>query len=349
MKVLINTPQITKLGGVANHYLGLQPYWKEEVRYNTIGSREKISGSVLLPYDVLKFIVKCIFSRPNLVVLNPSLNEKALKRDAFYLMISKLLGLKTLVFFHGWNAELEKSIDQNPKSFLKKYQRADGFFVLANSFSNTLKNWGITKPIYLTTTKVNDTLLDDFSISTKDYSKCDVLFLSRIEIEKGIFIALEAFEKLKKEIPMAKLTIVGDGKALEEAKQFAVKNNISGISFTGALQGKSLIEAFQNHTIYLFPTQHGEGMPTSVLEAMAFGLPIITRPVGGLNDFFKNEKMGYLIDSIQPEDFAAKLSTLLNNKSLLSEIGKQNHYYAKNHFLASIVSEKMEAIFKLNH
>ena len=45
-------------------------------------------------------------------------------------------------------------------------------------------------------------------------------------------------------------------------------------------------------------------MPTVVLEAMAFGLPILTRNVGGLVDFFKNDKMGFITDSLEPKDFS---------------------------------------------
>ena len=44
MKILINTPNIYGIGGVANHYLGLKPYWKEMVLYNSIGSKLTIFG-----------------------------------------------------------------------------------------------------------------------------------------------------------------------------------------------------------------------------------------------------------------------------------------------------------------
>lgn len=86
-------------------------------------------------------------------------------------------------------------------------------------------------------------------------------------------------------------------------------------------------------------------MPTSVLEAMAFGLPIITRPVGGLSDFFENEKMGYLVQSLNPNDFAEKIIYLFDNQDSIEEIGEYNYIYAKKHFYASNVALKMESIF----
>ena len=83
-------------------------------------------------------------------------------------------------------------------------------------------------------------------------------------------------------------------------------------------------------------------MPTSVLEAMAFGLPIISRPVGGLCDFFKNGKMGELIASHNPEEYANAVDKYFNNITLAKEISRSNHKYAKKHFLASSVAKNIE-------
>lgn len=83
-------------------------------------------------------------------------------------------------------------------------------------------------------------------------------------------------------------------------------------------------------------------MPTSVLEAMAFGLPIISRPVGGLCDFFENGKMGELIVSHNPEEYANAVDKFLNNRTLAKEISRSNHKYTKKHFLASSVAKKIE-------
>lgn len=85
-----------------------------------------------------------------------------------------------------------------------------------------------------------------------------------------------------------KLTIVED--ELFETKQYVVKNDIPDVVFTGRLNGDALIDKFKNADLYLFPSYYGKGMPTSVLEAMAFGLPIFTRNVGGLPDFLRTRR-----------------------------------------------------------
>ena len=100
-------------------------------------------------------------------------------------------------------------------------------------------------------------------------------------------------------------------------------------------------EAFRKGDLYLFPSFH-EGMPTSVLEAMAFGIPVITRPVGGLVDFFENEKMGKMVDSIKPSDFTEAIESLLTNVNLVKQISLYNYQYAQKHFLASRIALDME-------
>jgi len=345
MKVLINTPQITKLGGVANHYLGLQPYWSEDVHYNTIGSRSIFPGFLLLPSDLTKFFLKCIIMNPDIVVLNPSLGRKAIIRDSLFLQISTFLKIKSIVFFHGWEEKLANEINKNPNWFKKKYKNANAILILASDFKNQILKWGLTCPIYLTTTKVDDKLLKEFKVKEKK-STNNILFLARIIREKGIYIALDAFKEIKKKCPDAKLIVVGDGESLKDAIKKVELESIQNVEFKGKLEGDKLKCAFENADLYILPT-YGEGMPTSILEAMAFGLPVFTRPVGGLNDFFENNKMGYLIESLNPIDFAEKISDMLEHPTKMKEIGEFNHFYAKKNFMASEIALKMERFFKM--
>ena len=80
--------------------------------------------------------------------------------------------------------------------------------------------WGVKVPIYIMTTKVDDRLVDNFDIHSRSGNIRNILFLSRITIEKGIFIAIQAYRKLQKLHPQLKLTIVGEGEALKEAQVF---------------------------------------------------------------------------------------------------------------------------------
>lgn len=339
LKILFTVPSLSLIGGVANHYSGLKNYWTENVKYNIIGKRHNIKGIYWLPFDIIKFTLSLIFFSPDIVILNPSLGVSALKRDTIFLTLSRLLHRKTALFFHGFNENAVTNIDK--KRLTKTLNRNVCIFVLAKNFKKTFEMWGVKVPIYTMTTKVDDRLVDNFNIHSRTGNIQNLLFLSRITIEKGIFIAIQAYQKLQNLHPQLKLTIVGKGDALKEAENYCAKNNLQHVIFTGALQGEKLKEAFRNGDLYLFPSFH-EGMPTSVLEAMAFGIPVITRPVGGLVDFFENGKMGKMVDSMKPSDFTDAIEPLLTNANLVKQMSQYNYQYAQKHFLASRIALNME-------
>ena len=156
---------------------------------------------------------------------------------------------------------------------------------------------------------------------------------------------MDAIKILQEKDKNIKFRVAGIGGELEKARQYAIDNNIAA-DFLGNISGDTLINEFKKANLYILPS-HSEGMPTSVLEAMAFGLPVISRPVGGLCDFFENGKMGQLIDSLNPEEYAEAIENYINDKQLLKDTAESNHCYAKKHFMASRVARKIEEILGL--
>lgn len=218
--------------------------------------------------------------------------------------------------------------------------------MLCSDFKQSLEQMKLNAPIVLTSTKVSTDLLTDFNIERRNGKIQNLLFLARVERTKGIFITLDAFALLKKRCPYLKLFVCGSGGALEEAKLYVKEQCIEDVTFCGNISGKVLKERFANSDIYMLPT-HGEGMATSVLEAMAFGLPILSRPVGGVKDFFMERKMGVLTESLNPADYAAIVEEWIESPGQVKAISILNHEYAKKHFLASVVAEKYEKDIEL--
>ena len=200
-------------------------------------------------------------------------------------------------------------------------------------------------PIIVTTTKVDDRLLEGFDISERKGDVKNILFLSRVEKEKGIYETIDAFRLLQKEFADLTLTVVGQGTELAAAKQYVITNGISNVVFTGRVQGDDLVAAFKKADLYCFPS-YSEGMPTSVLEAMAFGLPVVTRRVGGLADFFEQGMMGFITDSYSPQEFANAITKLKQDSALTQKISLYNYQYAKDHFMASKVAVEFERNLK---
>ena len=195
---------------------------------------------------------------------------------------------------------------------------------------------------------MDELLVTNFSIydkiaQIKNTQTIKILFLARLEKEKGIFETIDAVASLiQKGIPVS-LSIAGDGKVLDEVKRYVRQKtqHKNLFLFLGYVKNNDKIKAFTDHHVYCLPTYYGEGLPNSILEAMAFGLPIVTRPVGGILDFFEDQKMGLLVQEKSSEDIADSLEKLIHNRHNMMKISMYNAEYAKKNFMASIVAKRL--------
>ena len=355
-KVLILIPSEKARGGITNFYQTLSTYFPPNIIFQYRGSRNfPYKKSFLREYfriinDIIKFIVLLLKKNITLVQTTTSLNPKAVKRDGVFLILAKIFNKKTIVFFRGWDLDYANSLKDN-KIFKSAYFKSDAFIVLTNKAGETLREWGYKKRIYHETTVVDDNLVKTVNENTllekyKDINgKYKILFLARIEKRKGIYELVQTLELLNKKFDNIQLTIAGDGREEKNLRKFIQKQNIHNIIFKGFVENESKINVFLENHIYVFPS-YTEGMPTSVLEAMAFGLPIITTAVGGLVDFFLNETNGFMSEvPPQPNKMAEDIIKLLKNKNLMKSISLNNYRYAQKKFLASKVVKNNEKIF----
>lgn len=287
----------------------------------------------------------------DIVHLNPSLTYRAIMRDCYFARKTYKAGIPFVVFFHGGDTDYEKRLERTNgvKRLLASFGKAQRIFVLALQFKNKLVEWGFDESkIIVETTMIEDSLMEDFEITKKlrkkGKDKIRILFLSYIVKTKGIYEAIDSFRILLNKDHNIELIIAGDGLEIKKAKSYIESNNLENIEFKGYVTGKEKKQTYFDSDVYLFPS-YTEGMPISVLEAMAFGLPVITRPVGGLKDFFEDGKMGFMTESLEPQVYADYLKELSDNVELRCNMSRYCHEYAMDRFLASRVSKRIENVY----
>ena len=358
-KILILVPGENARGGIMNYYKVLNGKFHLNVKYLYRGSRNWPNRKnifeelIRIMQDYFSFLRLIKTREFGLIQTTTSFLKFSLIRYAIFLLIAKSHNLKVIVFFHGWDDTLADKIENsNLKLAIFKwaYFKSDAIIDLANRNVNRILKWGYSKPVYLETTAVDVELLKDINETFLikkfvDHSECyNLLFLARVEIPKGIYEAIDAYKLLIDEGIKVSMTIAGDGTELRKVKTYISQNKINQINLKGYIQGDEKIETYKTADYYIFPS-YFEGMPTSVLEAMAFGLPVITRSVGGLNDFFKNEINGFITESKDPTEFANFIRKLLSNNELVKNISVNNYFYAQEHFLSDKVIKRIEKIF----
>lgn len=280
--------------------------------------------------------------------INPSLLNRSFFRDAFF--IRQLLWKKTpfVVFFHGWELDFEAEVDSKYVDFfMKTYGQAELIFVLSNDFRDKIYEWGYRGRVVVETTNADIELIDNYSYenrvevmkSTKPFK---ILFLARLIREKGAFELVKAVDILyQRGFEDIELTIAGDGEDFKELQKMV--KEIPYIHLTGDVQGEEKINLFKESHLYALPSYYGEGLPTSILEAMLFGIPVVTSQAGGLKYFFEDEKMGYLVETKNPENIADGLEKLLVNHKKMEEISKYNFIYAQEHVTNVVMAKRLHS------
>ncbi len=351
-------PAESAQGGISNYFQVLKNRFSSPVEYFERGARSwpirksKLAEIIRAWKDLQAFKQILDTGDYGLVQTSTSLGSFAVIRDGFFIYLAKLRGIKVIVFFRGWDERFESILESRYLRLFKSiFFQADAMIVLASAFKNRLRAWGYTKPVYIETTVVDDTLVSgiDQAFLEKKYTglkdEIRLLFLARVEREKGIYEAIDAFAHLSKAYPKLSLIIAGDGFELQPAQEYVKSKCIERIFFIGKVIGEAKRRAFLESHIYLFPS-YTEGLPNSVLEAMAFGLPILATRVGGLNDILQDGRTGYFIHQRDSQDIAQKIELLLNDLKLTSAIALYNHSYAINNFNVGIVVRRLEVIYQ---
>lgn len=349
MKVLINTPRLVQPGGVANMYRILRQHLEPTVEYFEVGATPNevniVDRLVRTARDYRHFHRKISSKGFTLVHLNPSLRFGSIVRDALFLLIARSSQIPVLVFFHGWNDEIfQKPRTLTSRIFQLSFKEASGIVVLAEQFRKQLYSLGFRSPVFKLTPCVDDSIFRH-SIPNREPSLTRILYLSRLDHGKGVIEAIKIFAKLKRKQSAIQLAIAGDGPLRKTAELYVEKQGISGVTFVGHIEGQEKYNLFVGSDIYLFPTFLPEGLPTTVLEAMAFGLPVVTRTVGGLNDFFEHGQMGFATDGRSIDIFVGYLEQLLSDTELRHRISRHNRQFANENFSASKVAFKLMQIY----
>ena len=173
------------------------------------------------------------------------------------------------------------------------------------------------------------------------------LLIARLLKEKGIREYVEAAKIVKKQFPSARFLLVGpsdpspDGIPLDVVKNWGSEGIIE---YRGATTD---VRPFLNDChVFVLPSYH-EGMPRTVLEAMATGRPILTTDVCGCRETVENGKNGWLVPKADSQALAERMIWFLKHPSQLAIMGNESRTLAEKRFDVELVNAKMLEILQL--
>ena len=143
---------------------------------------------------------------------------------------------------------------------------------------------------------------------------CKIAFIGRLVPKKGLDILIRALHYLKVSGIEFSLEIVGSGPLEDELKDLANQQQVIEFIHWHGVQPPESVRSILRQSSCLCapsvvaPNGDRDGIPNTVLEAMAVGLPVISTPVGGIREALSNDK-GWLIDFLSPLQLANTLTT----------------------------------------
>ena len=160
----------------------------------------------------------------------------------------------------------------------------------------------------------------------------------RLIEKKGLRVSLRAFAKFAERHPASTFTIAGEGPLRNELGQLAAELGIADkIFFPGFISQTQLRDLFYQSHIFLHPSEvsgdgNQEGVPNSMLEAMASGLPVFATEHGGIPEAIENGRSGILVNERDDNALAHALLERTANPEGLAAIARNGAESVRKHF-----------------
>ena len=173
----------------------------------------------------------------------------------------------------------------------------------------------------------------------------------RLIEKKGLPVTLRAFEIFVRQYLNATLTIAGQGPLLRELESLARELKIAErVSFTGFVSQEQLREIYYRSHIFLHPSQTGrdgnqEGIPNSMLEAMATGLPVFATEHGGIPEAIENGVSGVLVPERDEFALVETLLEAVQDRRVLSDIAQTGADAVRKKFDLQQQAQRLEEIY----
>jgi len=296
-----------------------------------------IFNSINYLYRLVKLFFIIIKNKIEIVHIHMS-THAGYWQNALFGFVAKKLNRKVVYHMHG--AEFKEFYLENKyKIWIREFLRyADIIIVLS-------KKW---EQYYSTLTNTDIVIMENFiepieksKIRKIKHKYFNILYLARVCKRKGIYDLLKVIKETPRYIHYS---IVGPIEDKEAVKKIIQQYNISNrCILKGEVIGKKKYEYYKSSDLFILPT-YAEGVPISIIEAMYFGLPIISTKVGGIPDLVKPNN-GILVPPGNIRKIKKAILKYYSSKTLRKLHGRNNIIKVTQHYLFRDFQNKLEKLY----
>ncbi|TMM45264.1 glycosyltransferase family 4 protein [Colwellia ponticola] len=227
------------------------------------------------------------------------------------IFISKLNGKPIVVNYHGGNAE---NFFANSWKWVDKSLQQVHCLIVPSKFLNAV--FGRYGRDSIIIPNVLDTTIFTKNNREFDQNNLHLIVTRNLEQIYGIHIIIKSFKIIVDKYPNTQLSIAGSGPDLEALKEQVEEYKLSNnITFTGRLEANEIALLYQSADIMLNASTI-DNAPSSLLEALACGIPVVTSDVGGIPDMLSHEYDALLVKKDDVLDISKQVFRLIDDQGL---------------------------------
>jgi colanic acid/amylovoran biosynthesis glycosyltransferase len=257
-----------------------------------------------------------------------------------------------VVSFHGADVAIKEEIPDYRGKLRRLFALAPLVLARSQSLANRLAQFGCP-PEKL---RINRTgiPLDEFPMVDRQPpqdGRWRVMQACRLIPKKGVATSLRAFAVFKKDHPRAEFFIAGKGPLQTELEMLAAGLGVSrDVHFVGFLSPQKLVELYARSHIFLHPSEtppdeNQEGIPNSVLEAMATGMVVAATRHGGIPEAIEHGRTGWLVPEEDHTALARAMQQITHAPRILTEMGWRAREVVVQHFDQQLQTRLLESFY----
>lgn len=254
-------------------------------------------------------------------------------RKIIVFKLSKIYNKKVILHMHG--AEFKEYYNNTNKWIKSKINElllgCDYVLTLGENWNNFIKeiNDNIKCKVYKNAISIPK------EVKVLSENQFNILFLAIIDKRKGIYDLVEAAKLLIKRYSGEKtinFIIAGTGKEEKNIKELVKLYKIDNyFYFIGWVNEEKKRELLRKSHLFVLPS-YNEGLPMSILEAISYGIPVISTDVGSINEAVINDLNGYLIKPGNYEELYDKMNQLIDDNARCLNMGENSKKLACKEF-----------------
>ena len=174
--------------------------------------------------------------------------------------------------------------------------------------------------------------------------KINILFVGRLEKRKGLRYLLEAYGKLKWDLPNIRLIVVGPGNPDKESYRVMSSQNLQDVEFVGRVSYDDLPRYYASADIFCSPATGAESFGIVLLEAMSAGKPVVASDIEGFRGVMTHGEQGLLVPKKDSNALAEALGMLARDPELRRKLGGNGNRLAEE-YRWEVVAGRVEAYY----